>query len=97
MQEIRLHGPQTELSACLRLLKGSSNLQSFAASNWNISPNDLSILTTCPNLHRILVGQLTGSRQELALIAKVPNLSLVEMPDLRYRADLAADLKKFKY
>jgi hypothetical protein len=96
LREIRLQGPQPDLLACLKLLGGSETLESFAASSWLIQPDNLAILSTCPHLQRLLVGRLTGSHEEIALLAGFPHLSLLEMPFLKYRPELAADLKPLK-
>jgi hypothetical protein len=93
LREIRLQGKQPDLLGSLKLLSGSQKLESFAASGWIIPGDNLSLLSTCPHLQRVLVGRLAGSHEQLAFLAKLPDLKILELPDLQYRADLANDLK----
>ena len=94
LKELRLLGPQKDLLSCLMVISQCPNLESLAVSKWTIAPNQLSALKTCTHLRRLFIGILTGSHEQLALIGNLHQLNILEMPLLKYRLDLAADIKK---
>lgn len=96
LKELRLNLNQPDLENCLKEISGSTNLQALGASNWSLPASDLELVTACPNLERLMIGQLTGTSEQLALLAKVPGLKQLDMPALQYRSDLATDLRLLK-
>jgi serine/threonine-protein kinase len=96
LKELRLSRSQPYLHDCLKVITGSNNLLCLGASNWTVPSSDLEMVVKCPNLQELLIGQLTGSHEQFAILAQLPGLQLLDMPALRYRPDLLADLRLLK-
>ncbi len=97
LRELRLQGNQPDLRGCLNKLLGDDNIESFAASGWNLTDDSLSVLATWPHLRRVLLGRITGSHEQIAALGRCPQLNILEMPALKYRDDLASDLMQLHY
>jgi serine/threonine protein kinase len=96
LKELRLNSKQPYLQDCLKVISGSKNLLSLGVSNWIVPPRDLELVVKCPNLERLMIGQLSGSHEQLSILAKLARLKQLDMPDLLYRPDLVADLRRLK-
>jgi serine/threonine-protein kinase len=96
LKELTLNLKQPYTRDCLKAISGSTNLLSFTASSWSSPARDLELFAQCPNLEKLKIGQLTGSHEQFVLLAKQPHLQQLDMPALRYRSDLAADLSLLK-
>ena len=96
LKELRLNRSQPYLRDCLKLLSGSRELTALGASSWGLPSDDLLLLTEYPFLQKVTIGHLTGSHEQFATLAGLPHLQELEMPALRYRPDLAADLSQLK-
>ncbi len=96
LQELKLNRTKLHLPECLKLISGCENLLSFSAFNWSAPSSDLELLVPCTNLQKLTIGRLTGSHEQFLTLAKLPHLQVLEMPSLRYRSDLASDVRLLK-
>jgi serine/threonine protein kinase len=96
LTELRLNSGQIRLHDCLTKICGSKNLTCLAALSWGIPSSDLALLLKSPHLQRLMIGQLTGSHRQLAILARLPMLQRLELPALHFRPDLSSDLKLLK-
>jgi hypothetical protein len=96
LKELRLNRSQPYLRDCWKLIAGSKEIVSLGASGWILPPSDLKLLLQFPNLEKVTIGGLTGSHEQFATLAMLPRLHELNMPALRYRPDLAADLSLIK-
>jgi hypothetical protein len=96
LQELKLNRSQPYLHDCLKLIGGSKDLRSLSVSNWSIPSSDLQLLVQLPNLEKLVIGRLTGSHEQFAVLAKLPHLQILDMAALHYRSDLAGDVSLLK-
>jgi hypothetical protein len=68
----------------------------LAIYDWEWAAEHLQMVVSCPNLERLLIGEMTSTHEQLALLEKVSHLRQLELPELYYRPDLAADLRRLK-
>ena len=84
------------LQDCLKLLGNAKRLTSLSVFNWSIPTNALALLHQCPSLETLVIGKLTGSHEQFAMLAALPHLNELQLTALRPRADLTADIKMLK-
>ncbi len=96
LTELRLNSGRIRLHDCLRQIGGSKNLTFLSVFSWSIHSSDLDLLSRCTHIRRLMIGQLTGSREQLAMLSELPLLWRLELPALHFRPDLSADLKQIK-
>jgi serine/threonine-protein kinase len=96
LKELRLDSGQIRIHDCLKAVSGSKKLLFLSAINLPVPESDLELVVKCPNLQRLMVGQLTGSHEQLSILARLSGLRQMELPALRYRPNLSADLRLLK-
>jgi hypothetical protein len=96
LKELKLNRSQPYLRDCLKTIVGLKNLTSLGVSDWSLPISDLGIVAACPNLEKLMIGRLTGSHDQFSTLAGLARLQQLDMPSLRYRPDLAADLSLLK-
>jgi hypothetical protein len=96
LKEIRLNSGRIHLHDCLKAIDGSKSLLFLAALNWSGPTSDLEKVAKCANLQRLMIGQLPGSHEQFMFLARLNKLQQLELPALRYRPDLSADLRLLK-
>jgi hypothetical protein len=96
LQDLRLPGEHERLHDCLPVISGSKNLLTLGIGEWSAESNDLQMVAACPNLKRLLIGRLVGSHEQISALVKLSQLTRLEIPELFFRSDLVADLKRLR-
>ncbi len=96
LHELRLNASHSRLHDCLGQLGLCRNLNFLVLLSWGAPSSELSALAQCTHLKRLMIGQLTGSKQQLQVFGQLPLLERLDLPALHYRPDLAADLQGLK-
>ncbi|MBS1992371.1 MAG: serine/threonine protein kinase [Cyanobacteria bacterium SZAS LIN-3] len=91
-RDLRLFGLQPDFRKVFQLIGTMSNLETFFCDGWGLPNRELAGFASCPKLTRLFLGLFTGTHEQLAILKECRNLQILEVPDLRYRSDLAADL-----
>ncbi|MBS1999498.1 MAG: protein kinase [Cyanobacteria bacterium SZAS LIN-2] len=92
LRDLRLIGPQPDFRKVIKLVCKMTDLETFFIDSWGLPARELVAFTSCPKLSRLFIGLIPGTHEQLKIFSQCRNLQILELTDLHYRPDLAADL-----
>jgi len=96
LSELRINFSGVHVKECLQAVCSSSQIHSLSIADWRLPLTELKLVAQCTSVEKLMIGQLRGTTEQLAGLAEMPCLQTLDLPDLSYRHDLAANLARFK-
>jgi len=96
LSELRINFTGVCVKECLEAICSSSQLKSLYIADWRLPLAELKLVAQCTSIEKLMIGRLRGTTEQLAELSNMPCLQKLDLPNLAYRHDLAADLARFK-